>query len=140
MARLQDFATVTPSGSDKLLIVQSQGQGLASLDSVAKNSCSGVTITPNSSNITFSNVGGSKIGNQVVLSATVNFTGSQNQWTTLGTVNIKPSQDPRTTLTRNAYGDVCGIIRIQSNGTVSAFTTMAVTGNMSFSICYITNS
>ena len=29
MARLQDFQTVTPSGSDKLLIVQSQGQGLA---------------------------------------------------------------------------------------------------------------
>lgn len=34
MARLQDFQTVTPSGSDKLLIVQSQGQGLATLDNV----------------------------------------------------------------------------------------------------------
>ena len=34
MARLQDFQTVTPSGSDKLLIVQSQGQGLSTLDAV----------------------------------------------------------------------------------------------------------
>ena len=34
MARLQDFNTVTPSGSDNLLIVQSQGQGLATLDTV----------------------------------------------------------------------------------------------------------
>ena len=34
MARLQDFQTVTPSGSDKLLIVQSQGQGLSTLDNV----------------------------------------------------------------------------------------------------------
>ena len=34
MARLQDYQTVTPSGSDKLLIVQSQGQGLATLDNV----------------------------------------------------------------------------------------------------------
>ena len=29
MARLQDFSTVTPTDSDKLLIVQSAGQGLA---------------------------------------------------------------------------------------------------------------
>ena len=28
MARLQDFQTVTPTSSDKLLVVQSQGQGL----------------------------------------------------------------------------------------------------------------
>ena len=28
MARLQDFNTVTPTSSDKLLVVQSQGQGL----------------------------------------------------------------------------------------------------------------
>lgn len=34
MARLQDYQTVTPSGSDKLLIVQSQGQGLSTLDNV----------------------------------------------------------------------------------------------------------
>lgn len=30
MARLQDFPTVTPTSSDNLLIVQSQGQGLVS--------------------------------------------------------------------------------------------------------------
>jgi hypothetical protein len=30
MARLQDFQTVTPTSSDKLLVVQSQGQGLVS--------------------------------------------------------------------------------------------------------------
>ena len=103
-----------------------------------KNKSDFITLTPDNSGVTFSNVGGSKIGNQVVLSATVNFSGSQNQWTTLGTINITPSQDPRTVLTRNAYGDVCGIIRIQSNGTVSAFTIMAVSGNMSFCICYTT--
>lgn len=33
MARLQDFQTVTPTSSDNLLIVQSQGQGLASVGS-----------------------------------------------------------------------------------------------------------
>ena len=34
MARLQDFSTVTPTANDNLLIVQSQGQGLASINSV----------------------------------------------------------------------------------------------------------
>lgn len=33
MARLQDFQTVTPTASDKLLVVQSQGQGLATVGS-----------------------------------------------------------------------------------------------------------
>lgn len=33
MARLQDFQTVTPTSSDKLLVVQSQGQGLVPYDS-----------------------------------------------------------------------------------------------------------
>lgn len=33
MARLQDFQTVTPSASDNILIVQSQGQGLATVGS-----------------------------------------------------------------------------------------------------------
>lgn len=33
MARLQDFQTVTPTASDKLLVVQSQGQGLVSYGS-----------------------------------------------------------------------------------------------------------
>lgn len=33
MARLQDFPSVTPTSSDNLLVVQSQGQGLASIGS-----------------------------------------------------------------------------------------------------------
>lgn len=33
MSRLQDFQTVTPTSSDNILIVQSQGQGLASVGS-----------------------------------------------------------------------------------------------------------
>lgn len=36
MARLQDFQSVTPAGSDNLLIVQSQGQGLATLNAVGQ--------------------------------------------------------------------------------------------------------
>ena len=36
MARLQDFQTVTPSGSNNLLIVQSQGQGLSTVDAVGQ--------------------------------------------------------------------------------------------------------
>lgn len=42
MARLQDYATVTPSPSDNLLIVQAQGQGLAELKNIATNSLNGV--------------------------------------------------------------------------------------------------
>lgn len=42
MARLQDFATVTPTLSDNLLIVQSQGQGLAQLKNIATNNLNGV--------------------------------------------------------------------------------------------------
>lgn len=34
MARLQDFQTVTPTASDNLLIIQSQGQGLANIGTV----------------------------------------------------------------------------------------------------------
>lgn len=51
MARLQDFQNVTPSGSDKFLIVQAQGQGLATIDSVVNKSkteiTSQVTFTEN---------------------------------------------------------------------------------------------
>ena len=36
MARLQDFQTVTPTSSDKLLVVQSQGQGLATIEDMAQ--------------------------------------------------------------------------------------------------------
>ena len=41
MARLQDFSTVTPSLDDNLLIVQSQGQGLAQLKNIAVNNLNG---------------------------------------------------------------------------------------------------
>ena len=34
MARLQDFQTVTPTSSDKLLVVQSQGQGICTTDKI----------------------------------------------------------------------------------------------------------
>lgn len=142
-ADTSSLATVATAGtleslSDTTITNPSSGQVLSYDGDEWKNKLDSITLTPDNTGVAFSNVGGSKIGNQVVLSATVNFTGSQNAWTTLGTVNIKPSQDPRTPLIRNAYGDVCGLIRIQANGTVSAFTTMAVTGNNSFCICYTT--
>ena len=41
MARLQDYSTVTPTLNDKLLIVQSQGQGLADLKNIAVNNLNG---------------------------------------------------------------------------------------------------
>ena len=41
MARLQDYSTVTPSLNDNLLIVQSQGQGLAQLKNIATNNLNG---------------------------------------------------------------------------------------------------
>lgn len=41
MARLQDYPTITPALSDNLLIVQSQGQGLAALKEIATNNLNG---------------------------------------------------------------------------------------------------
>ena len=51
MARLQDFPTVTPTSSDKLLVVQSQGQGLvpygSKLDSANPTGTGKLTMTGN---------------------------------------------------------------------------------------------
>lgn len=46
MARLQDFSNVTPSSSsDKLLIVQSTGQGLATLDTVGQQIANNTSVS-----------------------------------------------------------------------------------------------
>ena len=45
MARLQDFQAVTPAGSDNLLIVQSQGQGLSTLNAVGQKVATETTIS-----------------------------------------------------------------------------------------------
>lgn len=45
MARLQDFQTVTPTGSDNLLIVQSQGQGLSTLNAVGQKVATETTMS-----------------------------------------------------------------------------------------------
>lgn len=45
MARLQDFQSVTPSGSDNLLIVQSQGQGLSTLNAVGQKVATETTMS-----------------------------------------------------------------------------------------------
>ena len=45
MARLQDFQSVTPATSDNLLIVQSQGQGLSTLNAVGKKIAEDVDVT-----------------------------------------------------------------------------------------------
>lgn len=55
MARLQDFQTVTPSASDNLLIVQSTGQGLASVGSTLgikadKSNLTSISITGSTNN------------------------------------------------------------------------------------------
>ena len=51
MARLQDFPIVTPTSSDKLLVVQSQGQGLvpygSKLDSANPTGTGTLTMTGN---------------------------------------------------------------------------------------------
>lgn len=44
MARLQDFNSVTPTGSDNLLIVQSQGQGLSTLNEVGQKVATETTM------------------------------------------------------------------------------------------------
>ena len=45
MARLQDFQSVTPTGSDNLLIVQSQGQGLSTLNAVGQKVATETTMS-----------------------------------------------------------------------------------------------
>lgn len=45
MARLQDFQSVTPAGSDNLLIVQSQGQGLSTLNAVGQKIANDTTMS-----------------------------------------------------------------------------------------------
>lgn len=45
MARLQDFQSVTPTGSDNLLIVQAQGQGLSTLNAVGQKVANDTTIS-----------------------------------------------------------------------------------------------
>jgi hypothetical protein len=53
MARLQDFNTVTPTNNDKLLIVQSQGQGLATLGNVLAGYCKQTVTSPIAAGATF---------------------------------------------------------------------------------------
>jgi hypothetical protein len=53
MARLQDYNTVTPTNNDKLLIVQSQGQGLATLDNVLSGYCKQTVTSPIAAGATF---------------------------------------------------------------------------------------
>lgn len=45
MARLQDFNSVTPATSDNLLIVQSQGQGLSTLNAVGQKVATETTMS-----------------------------------------------------------------------------------------------
>lgn len=45
MARLQDFSSVTPASSDNLLIVQSQGQGLATINTVGQKIANDANIS-----------------------------------------------------------------------------------------------
>lgn len=45
MARLQDFQTVTPTSSDKLLVVQSQGQGLNTIDAIGAYMANNSTVS-----------------------------------------------------------------------------------------------
>lgn len=45
MARLQDFSTVTPAGTNNLLIVQSQGQGLATINAVGQKIANDTTMS-----------------------------------------------------------------------------------------------
>lgn len=45
MARLQDFSTVTPAGGNNLLIVQSQGQGLATINTVGQKIANDTTMS-----------------------------------------------------------------------------------------------
>lgn len=53
MARLQDFSTVTPTNNDKLLIVQSQGQGLATLGNVLAGYCKQTVTSPIAAGATY---------------------------------------------------------------------------------------
>ena len=53
MARLQDFNAVTPADNDKLLIVQSQGQGLATLGNVLSGYCKQTVTSPIAAGATF---------------------------------------------------------------------------------------
>lgn len=45
MSRLQDFNTVTPAGGNNLLIVQSQGQGLATINTVGQKIANDTTMS-----------------------------------------------------------------------------------------------
>lgn len=53
MSRLQDFNAVTPTDNDKLLIVQSQGQGLATLGNVLSGYCKQTVTSPIAAGATF---------------------------------------------------------------------------------------
>ena len=53
MGRLQDFPQVTPGASDNFLIVQSQGQGLATLGNVLSGYCKQTVTSPIAAGATF---------------------------------------------------------------------------------------
>ena len=75
MARLQDFQTVTPTSSDKLLVVQSQGQGLASwgskLDSANPTGTGSLSLNRKSGTTTGSN--STTVGTDCEASGAVSF-------------------------------------------------------------------
>lgn len=159
MARLQDFQTVTPQDTDKLLIVQAAGQGLATIANIASkifglktaadlklNSSSGAPTTEaaigakatTGSAITFSPETGitanavSAVINKTVL-LNLSFTGSftQNTWKKIGAMNVTPYL-PTVYVAgvHSSDGLYAGMIQIRSDKGIYFYPKIAITGTV----------
>ena len=124
MARLQDFQTVTPTSSDKLLVVQSQGQGLSTI-----NAINAMINQPQLINLTFaegvSYVSGGVwiIGKIVVVALRYTSTSAISSGNTIATGLPAPSQTGSYSSAYVRMSAISGMAGVSPSGTLVGYDT-----------------
>ena len=118
MARLQDFQTVTPTSSDKLLVVQSQGQGLvpygSKLDSANPTGTGALSLNRKSGTTTGSN--SVAVGTDCTASTTNSFAEGRQ---TTSTGAYGSHAEGNTTTSSGGYGSHAEGYQSQASGAAS---------------------
>ena len=139
MARLQDFPTVTPTSSDKLLVVQSQGQGLvpwgSKLDYSEAYTNPTVTSLPLNSgaeNYSFTSYYYKKLGKVTINVSLKSLSTASTHIATLPT-GFRPRKDTSFLISDGTATGACGL-NVGSNGKITVWksSTQYAIGEISF--------
>ena len=139
MARLQDFQTVTPTSSDKLLVVQSQGQGLVSWDSKLDYSeaytnptVTNLTLQNGAENYSFNSYYYKKLG-RVTVNISIKSLSSSSTVIARLPAGFRPRADTSFLISDGTATGSCGLnIATNGNMTVWKSSTQYAIGEISF--------